>query len=96
MTRTRFALALLGVTLSAPALAASLPAASQPEFVPLRGKNPSQSDRIEKPTMPRALGVKVRTEMHAVVGRDGQITLECRDASHVHSPNTLFPPRESK
>ena len=96
MTRSRFAFALMGATLSASAAAASPASAPQPEFVPLRGKNPSQSDRVEKPAMSPALGMTVRTEMRAVVGRDGQVTFECRDASHAHSPTTTFPSRETK
>ena len=96
MTRSRFTLALLGATLSASAVAASPSTAPQPEFVPLRGKNPSQLDRAEKPVTSHRLGMTVRTEMRAVVGSDGQITFECHDASHAHSPARTLPARESK
>jgi len=96
MPRSRFVLALMGATLSASAVAASPSTGPQPEFVPLRGKNPSQSDRPEKPVMSHRLGMNVRTEMHAVVGSDGQVTFECRDASHAHSPARPLPARESK
>ena len=96
MSRSRFAFALLGATLSASAFAASPSAEPQPEFVPLRGKNPSQSDRAEKPVMSQRLGTKVRTELRAVVGSDGQVTFECHDASHEHAPTAPLPVRESK
>ena len=96
MPRLRIALALLGATLSASALAATQPPAQQPEFTPLRGKDPSRSSHVEKPRLATKVDIKVRTEMHAVVGPDGQVRFECSDASHRHPALVPSPLREEK
>lgn len=95
MTPSRLAFALIGAVFSSSSLAATADA-PQPEFVPLRAKNPAQSPRIEKPAMERGLDIEVRTEMRAFVGEDGQIRFECRDASHPHAVRPTLPTRETK
>ncbi|MCI1710170.1 MAG: hypothetical protein LKM32_06500 [Chiayiivirga sp.] len=94
MSLPRILVALLGASLVPIVHAAPQADASQPQFQPLRAKDPSKSGRVEKPLKALRLGIKARTEMHAVVGADGQIRLECQDASHGHVSPELQPARE--
>jgi hypothetical protein len=85
MSPPRIVTALLGAAVSASVCAGQPAASTQPEFVPLRGKNPDKSASVEKPAPAPRLGTRIRTEMSASIGPDGKMTLQCNDASHQHA-----------
>lgn len=96
MSPSRIVLTLLGATLSVAASAAPPAVATQPDFVPLRGKDPGKSQRPAKPSMAAPVAVQAHSEMQAVVGRDGRITYQCRDLAHAHAQSDAGQTPEAK